>query len=160
MITSKYKSILLDSQNGKQTAVKDILPWTTKVEQVGINKCIKFFEDRNATIVPAPNRYHPEWDLKVDGVGIEVKTSLEAETTHKGHFFVEYLEKGKKSGISLTEAKYYWLSATNDYLIPTDILKAYGRKSSTRKGVKGGINSTATGFILKAADIQKYKLNL
>ena len=59
---------------------------------------------------------------------IEVKRDFKCYDT--GNLFVEYESRGKKSGISTTQAKWwvYWFSKTRSILIETSELKQMCRK--------------------------------
>ena len=150
-----YKDIIADSQNGNKHTVKEIWKQTLKVENIGLAKCKAWIKDNLVgKLKEAPNSYHPQWDICKGDTCFEVKTMPNA-SKYKS-VFVEYLEKGKLSGLSLTESDYYWFSTdVGEYKIPTTFLKEYGHLKGT-KHTKGGINATARGFILKLNHIKEY----
>jgi len=84
---------------------------------------------------------------------IEVKYDLQALQT--GNVFVEYQSRGKKSGISKSEADYYCFAFGDSlHLLPTKILKEKCRKYiGTNRDVKGGDNNTSTGILLPIKEL-------
>jgi len=83
------------------------------------------------------------------GKKIEVKRDFQCLKT--GNVFIEYVSRGKKSGIATTEADYYcyWLSEFHLILIETSKLKQICRKYlNTNRDVVGGDSNTSKGILL------------
>lgn len=79
---------------------------------------------------------------------IEIKKDLLAKKT--GNVFVEYMSRGKPSGISRSEADYYCFVVENLIIfIPTDDLKSLiAPFKGTKRDVRGGDNNTSRGILL------------
>ena len=87
---------------------------------------------------------------------IEVKRDFKCYDT--GNLFVEYESRGKKSGISTTQAKWwvYWFSKTRSILIETSELKQLCRKYvGTSRDILGGDSNTSKGILLPMEDLIK-----
>ena len=87
---------------------------------------------------------------------IEVKRDFKCYET--GNLFVEYESRGKRSGISTTEAKWwvYWFSKTRSILIETKELKQLCRKYiGTNRDILGGDSNTSKGILLPMEDLFK-----
>ena len=84
---------------------------------------------------------------------IEVKYDLQAPKT--GNVYVEYYSRGKKSGISTTEADYYCFSFGNTFhLIIVSCLKDRCRKYiGTDRDKLGGDNNTSKGILLPITEL-------
>lgn len=90
----------------------------------------------------------------LDGKKLEVKTDLQASTT--GNVFVEYFSRGKKGGISATEAEWYAFVISNEriILIKTLELKSICRKYiGTNRDIYGGDSNTSKGILLPLKDL-------
>ena len=90
-----------------------------------------------------------------NGKRIEVKRDLQAHIT--GNVYIEYESRGKKSGISTTEAEYYCIVVKERYiLILTHELKQMCRKYlGTGRDRLGGDNNTSKGILLPLSDLLK-----
>ena len=91
---------------------------------------------------------------------IEVKRDFKCYET--GNLFVEYESRGKKSGISTTQAKWwvYWFSKTRCILIETSELKQLCRKYlGTSRDVLGGDSNTSKGILLPTKDFLDKSIN-
>ena len=79
---------------------------------------------------------------------IEVKYDQQAINT--GNVYVEYLSRGKYSGLSTTRADYYCFCLGETYhIIETKLLKERCRKYlNTNRDRKGGDNNTSKGILL------------
>ena len=84
---------------------------------------------------------------------IEVKFDLKALET--GNVYVEYWSRGRKSGISKTEAEYYCFAFGNTFhLIPTKDLRDKCRKYiGTKRDKKGGDSNTSKGILLPIKEL-------
>ena len=84
---------------------------------------------------------------------VEVKYDLQALIT--GNVFVEYFSRGKKSGISTSQADYYCFCFGDTFhLIKTDVLKIRCRKLiGTKRDIKGGDKNTSKGIILPIKEL-------
>jgi hypothetical protein len=84
---------------------------------------------------------------------VEVKSDKIAQRT--GNVFVEYSDRNKPSGISISESDYYCFEINGTYhLIETSILKEKCRKYfNTRNDVKGGDNNLAKGILLPIIEL-------
>jgi hypothetical protein len=83
------------------------------------------------------------------GKRIEVKRDFKCLET--GNIFIEYESRGKKSGISTSEAEWwcYWLSDFHLVLIELDKLKIICRQYlNTNRDVRGGDMNTSKGILL------------
>jgi hypothetical protein len=101
-----------------------------------------------------------KYDLKVGQVAekeigemlskkkIEIKKDLLAKKT--GNVFVEYMSRGKPSGIDKSEADYFCFVVENLIIFyPTPQLKEMIEPlKGTRADVRGGDNNTSKGIIL------------
>tara|TARA_Y100001938_G_C7813215_1_gene292935 strand:+ start:110 stop:472 length:363 start_codon:yes stop_codon:yes gene_type:complete len=84
---------------------------------------------------------------------IEVKNDLKAP--HTGNLFIEYMSRGKLSGISTTEAD-FWCFYVQDVfmIIPTDKLKEMVEELKDTDAERlGGDNDTSMGVLLKITDL-------
>lgn len=79
---------------------------------------------------------------------IEVKHDLQALKT--GNVYVEYQSRGKRSGISTSEAEYYCFAFGDTFhLINTKLLKSRCRKYiNTKRDKRGGDSNTSKGILL------------
>lgn len=84
---------------------------------------------------------------------VEVKYDLQALGT--GNVFVEYWSRGKKSGLSISEADYYCFCFGDTFhLISAENLKIRCRKYfGTKRDVKGGDNNTSKGILLPIKEL-------
>jgi|TARA_R100000084_G_scaffold34033_1_gene13454 hypothetical protein len=88
--------------------------------------------------------------IKLKGQTIEVKTDRDAiKNKCTGNLFIEYMSRGKLSGISTTQAKWWAFVISNEQiiLIETNKLKKLC-KLKTLKRVSGGDNNTSKGILL------------
>ena len=88
--------------------------------------------------------------IKLKGETIEVKTDRDAiKNKCTGNVFIEYMSRGKLSGISTTQAKWWAFVISNQQiiLIETNKLKKLC-KLKTLKRVSGGDNNTSKGILL------------
>lgn len=105
-----------------------------------------------------------KYDLKVGQVAevalaellgkkIEVKNDLQAHIT--GNVYIEYESRGRRSGISTTEAEFYCIVIKSRFIIiPTDELKEMCRKHlGTWRDKKGGDSNTSKGILLPLKDL-------
>ena len=91
---------------------------------------------------------------------IEVKTDRKWNET--GNIAVEFMSRGKKSGISITEAKYWAFILDNDnkiegiIILPIDRLKQLSREYySQGKITKGGDDNTSDMVLIPLKEIWK-----
>ena len=85
---------------------------------------------------------------------IEVKKDLKAMQT--GNVFIEYSSRGKRSGLSTSEADYWALIVSEEVikLVKTEFLKELCRPYlGTKRDVKGGDNDTSKGILLPVKEI-------
>lgn len=102
---------------------------------------------------------------------IEVKFDFACYRT--GNFYIEYMSRGKPSGIATTQSDYWMLIAATEsggrlkrelceleesdvqfsVMISTDRLKRICKEKYFRKNVKGGDNDTSLGVLIKAKDL-------
>ena len=84
---------------------------------------------------------------------IEVKYDLQALKTN--NVYVEYFSRGKKSGISTTEAEYYCFAFGETFhLIKTQILKERCRKYlNSDRDKAGGDDNTSKGILLPIKEL-------
>lgn len=73
-----------------------------KYEQYASERIIKYYNLIEPNIHECNNN---AYDIKINGITYEVKTDIKAIKTN--NIFIEYVQKGKPSGISVTEANYY-----------------------------------------------------
>jgi hypothetical protein len=87
-------------------------------------------------------------ELFADGRKIEVKTDLMADKTK--NIYIEIYSRGKKSGLSTTQAE-YWIIKTQNVaiIISTKTLKEIVRHCFSINGFKkGGDNDTSLGVLV------------
>ena len=85
----------------------------------------------------------------LDNEKVEVKTDYQASDT--GNLFIEYLSRGKESGIITTEATWFAFIVSNEkiILVSTNKLKKLCRPYlNTKRDVKGGDDNTSKGILL------------
>jgi hypothetical protein len=84
---------------------------------------------------------------------VEVKYDLQALETN--NVYVEYYSRGKKSGISTSQADYYCFAFGDTFhLIGTSSLKDKCRKYiGTHRDKKGGDNNTSKGILLPIKEL-------
>ena len=90
----------------------------------------------------------------LDNRTIEVKKDLKAMKT--GNVFIEYSSRGKRSGISTSEAEWWALIVSEDVikLIKTERLKELCRPYlGTKRDVSGGDSDTSRGVLLPVIEI-------
>ena len=120
------------------------------------------------------------YDLKLGQVGENALASMLADNTIEvkfdfgthwsGNFYIEYESRGKASGITTTEAKYWCLIAASktankeritsgdfrksdvlySIIMTTERLRSISERSHHRKDVKGGDKNTSLGYLVKA----------
>lgn len=83
-----------------------------------------------------------------DGKKIEVKTDFLADKTK--NIYIEIYSRGKKSGLSTTQAEYWIIKLTNvSLIISTKNLKEIVRHCFNINGlIKGGDNDTSKGVLV------------
>mgnify|MGYP003625543048 FL=1 len=88
-----------------------------------------------------------------DETTIEIKHDLRALET--GNVYIEYMSRGKLSGISTTQAKWYCIAIGNTFhLIKTIDLQYRCKKyANTWRNKKGGDNNTSWGILLPIIDL-------
>lgn len=87
---------------------------------------------------------------------IEVKRDLMAKRT--GNIYIEYESRGKPSGISTTEADYYFIFIKDDIFVGIEtfeLKKLCRRYFNTYRDKKGGDNNTSKGILLPLEDLIK-----
>lgn len=84
---------------------------------------------------------------------IEVKYDLQALDT--GNVYVEYESRGKRSGISTSEAEFYCFAFGDTFhLIETKLLKSRCRKYiNTNRDKRGGDSNTSKGILLPIKEL-------
>jgi hypothetical protein len=84
---------------------------------------------------------------------IEIKDDLQASKT--GNIFIEFESRGKKSGISTTEADYWTIHINGVWItLNTDKLKDIARKAYQERGpIKGGDSNTSKGVLIKIKEL-------
>ena len=90
----------------------------------------------------------------LDNKRLEVKKDLKAMKT--GNVFIEYSSRGKRSGISTSEAEWWALIVSEDVikLIKTERLKELCRPYlKTKRDVRGGDSDTSRGVLLPVSEI-------
>lgn len=96
-------------------------------------------------------------DVFTGGYKVEVKCDRIAHKT--GRIYIEVYSRGKKSGISTTEAD-YWIYIIENmqvmFLIPVDRLRELCREFHGRYGFKkGGDNNTSLGVLIPMSSLIK-----
>ena len=79
---------------------------------------------------------------------IEVKNDLKASKT--GNLFIEYMSRGKPSGIGTTKAQWYaFIVEDRIVILPTEKLKLIARKYfNTKRDVLGGDSNSSKGILV------------
>jgi hypothetical protein len=97
-------------------------------------------------------------DVFTGGYKVEVKCDRIAHKT--GNIFIEVYSRGKKSGISTTQAD-YWIYVIQErevmFLVPVEHLKELCKKfhDPDRGFVKGGDNNTSLGVLIPVVALTK-----
>ena len=90
----------------------------------------------------------------LDNEKVEVKTDYQASDT--GNLFIEYLSRGKESGIITTEATWFAFIVSNEkiILVSTNKLKKLCRPYlNTKRDVKGGDDNTSELALIPLEDL-------
>jgi len=95
---------------------------------------------------------------------IEVK--YDQQYLRTGNFYIEYISRGKRSGIATSEADYWALigELRQIHIIKTELLRErlrefkkycehYDKPANKTWQVKGGDNNTSIGFLVRLKDI-------
>jgi hypothetical protein len=99
------------------------------------------------------NEVEGQLGLILNGKRIEVKSD---KLAHKSlNVFVEYESRGKRSGISTTQADYYCFEVQGTFiLISVPRLKIIARKYiGTKRDIRGGGENTSKGILLPIVDL-------
>jgi hypothetical protein len=99
------------------------------------------------------NEVEGQLGLILNGKRIEVKSD---KLAHKSlNVFVEYESRGKRSGISTTQADYYCFEVQGTFiLISVPRLKIIARKYiGTKRDIRGGDENTSKGILLPIVDL-------
>lgn len=99
------------------------------------------------------NEVEGQLGLILNGKRIEVKSD---KLAHKIlNVFVEYESRGKRSGISTTQADYYCFEVQGTFiLITVPRLKIIARKYiGTKRDIRGGDENTSKGILLPITDL-------
>jgi hypothetical protein len=99
------------------------------------------------------NEVEGQLGLILNGKRIEVKSD---KLAHKSlNVFVEYESRGKRSGISTTQADYYCFEVQGTFiLISVPRLKIIARKYiGTKRDIRGGDENTSKGILLPITDL-------
>lgn len=108
-----------------------------------------------------------KYDLKVgqvyekqfnDLLGSKIEIKRDFRCLETGNIYVEYESRGKRSGISTSEAEYwcYWLSDFHCMFIKTEKLKDLCRKYlNTNRDKAGGDSNTSKGILLPLIEFLK-----
>jgi len=94
--------------------------------------------------------------LEMDKKKVEVKRDFKAMKT--GNIFVEYLSRGKLSGIATSEADYYCYFLSDEHFImaTTNRMKELCRPYwKTTRDVWGGDSNSSRGILLPLTDFVK-----
>jgi hypothetical protein len=86
---------------------------------------------------------------------IEVKYDRQAKET--GNLFIEYMSRGKLSGIATTKADYYAYYISDDFCIVISVKKLKEKmkklyKENKAKKILGGDKNTSKGLLVKIQD--------
>jgi len=90
-----------------------------------------------------------------EGSTIELKHDLKASST--GNVFFVYKSRGRSSGISTSQAKFYCFCINESFiLIPSETLKEKCRKYwGTSRDIRGGDSNTSKGILLPIKELYK-----
>lgn len=89
---------------------------------------------------------------------IEVKTDMEL-SKKTGNLYIEYECRGKKSGISTTEADYWAFKLSDERVIIIGTaelkqkIKELVKSGNARSNVKGGDSNLSVGVLIKIKDL-------
>lgn len=89
----------------------------------------------------------------------KVEVKYDRLTQKTGNIYIEYMSRGKLSGISTTEADFwvYKISETQAIVIETNELKSKIKHlvsiGKAKSNVKGGDNNTSLGILVKFKDL-------
>jgi hypothetical protein len=89
-------------------------------------------------------------------LGSEIEVKRDFKCLETKNIYVEYFSRGKPSGISTSQAKWwcYWISDNVCIIIEIDELKYKCRKYlGTSRDKKGGDNNTSKGILLPLIEL-------
>lgn len=93
-----------------------------------------------------------DWANDLFNGNIKAEVKLDSMAHRTGNVFIEVFSRGKKSGISTTEAEYwiYKIEKTGSAIVvPTERLKSLVKKYHALNGFKeGGDNNTSKGVLV------------
>ena len=106
------------------------------------------------TVTPYLDGKQKEADLVVNNLLVEVKRDLRGDTT--GNFGIEFICRGKKSGISTTKSDVWVIAtATHFYCFKTENLKTFLRSNwKYLKKVQGGDDNLSHMVLVKQSDLK------
>jgi len=119
------------------------------------NKTIEYFVNKGYKIIDTSfnKKCFKQYDLIVSNDDTEYKIEVKADRlAHKtGNICIEFECNNKLSGISVTEADYYfyYIINANTYNIPTNIIKEYINDNKYTRIVKGGDKYLSNMYLFK-----------
>lgn len=163
-----YKDKIKDSHEGNYHDTSEIWNDCLAIEAECVATFCTWIESNEGIIMHETQGYNADYDVEAfyrpDVVVCTFELKAEPEAQDYGTCFVEYLQKGRPSGLALTKSDYYYFltgskgELTTAYLIPTQTVKDIGRSLPPEYHVQGGLNKTATGFKMDLYDIDKYRI--
>lgn len=100
-----------------------------------------------------------DWVKEVFTGGYKVEVKCDRIAHKTGRIYIEVYSRGKKSGISTTEADYWLYIIENKqvmFLIPVDRLRELCREFHARYGFKkGGDSDTSLGVLIPMSSLIK-----
>ena len=119
---------------------------------------IKYLKQKGEALLDYPEGYCKQYDFITDKSSYEVKAD---RMTHKtGNLFIEYECSGKPSGLSTTDAKYWFYfilmpeNGYRAYKIPTEFLKGVAEAGRT---VNGGDGWRSKGYLCNESWFRGYE---
>jgi hypothetical protein len=106
-------------------------------------------------------------DIKIikDGIETLIEVKSEAKSGFTGNICIEYFCRGKLSGISVTQAKFYYIYVIyNDkpyrvFKIPVEDIKNMIRDKKYIRDCNGGDDMASKIFLFKIDTIKNYEIN-
>lgn len=88
----------------------------------------KIMKEKGFEVIEAPKRRFYDYDLIINKVPVELKhCTIDEEKSYTGNIFVETMENGEPTGLSLSKSEYYCFGTIVDgfeaIFIKTDTLK-------------------------------------
>ena len=127
--------------------------------KVAENQLAEYLRSQGETVEMAPDGLFSGYDLTANGKHYECKRDRYTDKT--GNMCIEHHCSGKESGISVTTADFWhYQSETKNWLIPTEVLRAYIDEKRYHKDIKCGNGFLARAYLFKSDLFKQYEFNM